>query len=224
MFTSRSFPATISRRRSPKSVVFLQSSGIFFRLRRRCLLVTLMCLDIGGSVNHCSWPHLPKRGCKNITVAGLSHITTALTQIVQLTFSGYEGAGIGTHIARLHNLRHLDISECQLFTDEDMEYIGALQRLQYLNLSGNRNITKKSLEQGICRLTHLQHLNLRWCINLRDDADLSAAISMLPQLRYLNIGGVTGSLASSVVGLLQPCSSSSFLISVTCREPVITTS
>ncbi len=124
--------------------------------------------------------------CKNITDAGLAHLSE-LTLLSSLDLSGCPGIrGVGfAYLSKLTSLRSLNLSGCRI-TDAGLAYLSELKFLRSLNLSNCTDITDAGLAH-LSKLTSLRSLNLSGCIRIRD-AGL-AHLSELKSLRSLNLRG-----------------------------------
>ena len=169
--------------------------------------------------------HLDLSGCRNITDAGLKHLSENLTNLQSLNLSHCHhitDEGLKDLAKYLTNLTHLDLSWCIKITDEGLEILTNLIKLQILNLTWCDKITDeaiknlpqnlKSLNLSDCRkitdeglkklekLTKLQNLDLSGCYEITD-AGLKHLSEKLTKLQSLDLwagGNITYSAKQSL--------------------------
>eukprot|EP01041_Mallomonas_annulata_P010131 gene10131-21128_t len=95
------------------------------------------------------------------------------------------------YIGQLHHLRSLDIAKSSqqqsyLITDIGIQYLFALEKLEWLNLSWNSMITDTSISQLCTHTVCIEHLGLGCCVSLTDACMM--AVSRL-KLKTLDISG-----------------------------------
>jgi hypothetical protein len=123
--------------------------------------------------------------CKNITDAGLQHLSN-LTALQDLDLAGCENitdAGL-QHLSNLTALEELDLFECDNITGAGFLALNNLTALKWLNLNSCENITDEGL-QHLSNLTALEALYLFPCYNITDAGLL--ALKNLTALRSLNL-------------------------------------
>jgi F-box/leucine-rich repeat protein 14 len=143
------------------------------------------------------------------------HFDAVVRKLIAKQLVGLEIHRYGTdnHMRALGmftQLKCLDLGRCEMVTDQGLEDIGTLVRLQYINLwkccisdrSMHRigllehlehlcvgecvQITNRGLE-SISRITTLQHLDIHGCVRVSDKGIV--AISQITSLQYLDLWG-----------------------------------
>lgn len=94
----------------------------------------------------------------------------------------------GYSMARLINLKVLDLSNCNRITDVSITYAFKFKELYDLNLSRCQQITHKGMKHLVAHCPSIEYLNLSDCYNLNDVA-ISTLVKNLRRLKYLHLKG-----------------------------------
>lgn len=93
------------------------------------------------------------------------------------------------YLRTMTNLRRIDFSDCCELTDEDLDFLLHLAKLDTLNLWGCDKLTDEGLKR-VSGLTGLRNLNLGWCTGITDEG--IKLIESLDNLSHLNVHGCDG--------------------------------
>lgn len=100
-------------------------------------------------------------------------------KITMDSFTGYS-------LARMKNLRELDVSNCNKITDVSLTYAFNFKEMVKLNLSRCQQITHKGLEYLVKNCRSIEYFNLTDCFNLKDEA-VNEIVRGLSRLQYLEL-------------------------------------
>lgn len=92
----------------------------------------------------------------------------------------------GFSLARLHNLKVLDMSGCNRITDVSLRYAFNFKELTVLNLSRCQQITHEGIEYLVESCPSIEHFNLVDCYNLKDEA-VTRIVKGLHRLQTLEL-------------------------------------
>lgn len=92
----------------------------------------------------------------------------------------------GFSLARLKNLRELDISGCNRITDVSLTYAFNFKELCILNMSLCQQVTHEGIEHLVKNCPSIEYVNLNDCYNLKDDA-VQKIVLALKRLKQLEL-------------------------------------
>jgi Leucine-rich repeat (LRR) protein len=86
---------------------------------------------------------------------------------------------------RFPNIKHLDVTWCNLLTDAGLRHVSSLTSLESLRLNGVRNFSSAELQHSLCHLTNLRELSFDFCYQV--DGLFYGSLSRLTKLRTLSL-------------------------------------
>lgn len=92
----------------------------------------------------------------------------------------------GYSLARMRNLKELDISGCNRITDVSLTYAFNFKELINLNLSRCQQITYEGIEHLVKNCPSIEYFNLTDCYNLKDEA-VKEIVKDLTRLKQLEL-------------------------------------
>ncbi|XP_073957597.1 uncharacterized protein isoform X2 [Choristoneura fumiferana] len=123
----------------------------------------------------------------------------------------------GFSLARLQNLKVLDMSGCNRITDVSLRYAFNFKELTVLNLSRCQQITHEGIEHLVENCPSIEHFNLVDCYNLKDEA-VNSIVKGLHRLQTLELKGCNQLTDKTLESVKLHCKKLKFLDVQGCRN------